>query len=129
MDNITLLFIKHLITISLPYVMKNRYFSVFKYSLPVFVFRLFQRSSKKLWWTVLQRKKDITYPNALSRRLTKGLGSRDLVPRSASMFSVSRYMGTTFISSTLFRTANTRTSIALVFFDKDPLFMAIWIAD
>ena len=28
MDNITLLFIKHLITISLPYVMKNRYFSV-----------------------------------------------------------------------------------------------------
>ena len=38
MDNITLLFIKHLITISLPYVMKNRYFSVFKYSLPVFIF-------------------------------------------------------------------------------------------
>ena len=47
MDNITLLFIKHLITISLPYVMKNRYFSVLNTLYQYFVFRSLQRSFKK----------------------------------------------------------------------------------
>ena len=83
MDNITLLFIKHLITISLPYVMKNRHFSVFKYSLPVFILRLFQRSSKN-------KKTVVDSPSTKERhhiskcfvpKTYKGLGVKGLSPK------------------------------------------------
>jgi len=83
MDNITLLFIKHLITISLPYVMKNRYFSVLNtlYQYLFYVYFNVLRKNKKNVVDSPSTKERHHISKCFVPKTYKGLGVKGLGPK------------------------------------------------